>query len=886
MNNIKITYPYLLYVMLPLAALVVLGFFFIPKQKKKRPNNVISLFLHLILACTLSLAFADIRILKGDSKSELYVLVDCSDSERNNIEKIDATVSDIFEKAKANKAEPGLVCFGKNQMVYRKPGESLKSIKDVFDREKYPEFSSESSDIASALTYTKDLFSEDAVKKMVIVSDGVETDNSAVDVIASVLSENITIDAVYLNDTPEEEVSIQSIDYVDRCYTNRQQEVKVLLQSSKEKTAKVRLETGGEIKEEKETTLAPGMNVLTFYVTGTEPGTVEYELEVDADGDSFSENNHVTFSQEYTDKFSVLFIGNTAEDLTAFQAINGYDSNVTIKSYVDTNIVPYKLSDLIQYDEIVLSNINLLTLNRYDEFAKNLNAAVKTYGKSLLTFGATYTTSNGASAINDYNDLLPVQYESDEAKGLVLLIDCSGSMQSDDRLTIAKKGAIKCLDVLSDKDYVSILSFSSNVTIHQPLTSIKNKAEIIKAINGISLGGGTMLGAGLRQAYEQIYESKCEYKNVITLTDGLPSESDSELKRIVRNMASDNIICSFINIASNEGQTLLSNLADIGNGTYYFCRTASGLINIMLSSVSGEIGNTEIEESATIQYRLPNDPVLDKVTNLPDIKGYNYCRIKGTTNTVLTVQYIKKDEKGNTTGVATIPLYAYWNFGKGKVSSFTSNLTSDWTSDFRNSTSGQTFLKNSIYQSLPDRSISTLMDLTTSHNGSTMGLAVKVGESEKVGKIHVISKDPLGSESETDLVYDSKDMVYNGKTPLTEKGKYEVKATFYELQEDGSYKESETDTFYFYYDFSKEYDVLPETEGDTLLNELVKDGNGKLYQGDDVYQYTVSESDISHVSYSSTMLLFFLFSVILYLIDIFIRKSTFRIKKKKKAETE
>ena len=73
-----------------------------------------------------------------------------------------------------------------------------------------------------------------------------------------------------------------------------------------------------------------------------------------------------------------------------------------------------------------------------------------------------------------------------------------------------KKGAIKCLDVLSDKDYVSIISFSDSVKIHQPMTSIKNKSTIINAINSISLGSGTRLGAGLRQAQEQVYNSKCE----------------------------------------------------------------------------------------------------------------------------------------------------------------------------------------------------------------------------------------------------------------------------------------------------------------------------------------------------------------------------------------
>lgn len=881
MSNIKITYPYLLYVAIPLAVLVIVGFFFIPKKKKKRPNNIISLVLHIVLAVTLSLAFADIKYEKTSNQTEVYVLVDCSVSEDQNVEKLDETVKDIYDKANASLASTGVICFGKESMVYVKPGSKYKSIKDVFDDTKYPDFARDSSDIASALTYTKELFDEGSIKKIILVSDGIETDNSAMDVIDSVLSDSISVDAVAINSILSDEVAVKSVDYVDHCYVNRQQNIKALVQSSSQKVATVQLLSGGEVKQEVEATLSKGLNVVTFTTTSDKVAEVEYEVVVKDTSDTYQENNSIRFTQDYTDKFNVLFIGNAEDDYKAFLSIDGYDDNVTISPYYDDSNVPYKLEDLLTYDEIVLSNVNLQLLNHSDDFANNLNIAVSTYGKSLITYGATYTTYNGqTSYIASYNDMLPVQYESDDEKALVLLIDCSGSMNTENRLETAKKGAIKCLDVLSDKDYVAILSFSDTVKVEQPLTSIKNKKEITKAINNISnAGGGTKMAPGLQAAEKQVLYSECEYKNVITLTDGIPSETKDTLRKIVKSMASDNIICSFINISSQSGQSLLENLATVGNGSYYFCNTAATLIDIMLSSVSSEIGNTEIKEEAEIQYRINNDPVMDGVNTLPDLQGYNYCRVKGGANTVLTVQYIKKDDNGDTIGVAAVPIYAYWTFGKGKVASFTSNLSNEWTSDFRSSTAGKTFLKNVIYESLPERSISTLMDFSSENNGYTTTVSITVGRSN--GKVHIVSTAPeTGEKEEVDLLYDNKTKSYRGKVNTSVLGKYSIEATYSEPDENGQYQVVETENFSFYRDYSKEYDMLPQTSDNILLNKLVNSSGGQIYENGDEYNYVRDDEELSHVTYQSTMMIFFLISVVIYLVDIFIRKTTFKNKKK------
>ena len=878
MSNIKLTYPYLLFLIIPLVILSVVIFFFIPKQKKRRINNLISLGLHIVLSVTLPLAFSDLQVRQKKNDTEMYVVVDCSDSEKGNVEKLDAAVKSVYDKASEASSKAGVVCFGKNSFVLVKPGEKLKSVEEAFDDKKHPDFERDASDIASALNYTKGLYSDKSIKKLVLVSDGLETDNSAIDTISTLLGESIAMDSIYLNNEIKDEVSIKNVDYIDHCFTNREQTIQVLVQSTGEKNAKILLESKGEVLKEQETVLASGLNVFSFLVKSDKVCSIDYEVEIKPESDTFSENNTFSFTQDYSDDFSVLFIGNAREDLDAFKAVGGYSDNVKIKSYVDTANVPYKLNDLLKYDEIVLDNMNVMSLNHYEEFTKNLKTAVSSYGKSLLTYGATYT-SGSIDAVNDYSDLLPIQYEADGSKALALVIDTSDSMTGEDRMEIAKKGAIRCLDVLSDDDYVSIIGFNDTVQVYQPLTSIKNKNEIIKSINKMTAGGGTMLSSALRKAQDQVYDSSCEYKNVITLSDGMPGEDDAYLERIVKNMASDNIVCSFINIASDEGKKLLSKLSELGNGKYYFCRTAAGLVDVMLSSVSAQVGNTEINETAQIQYKSPDDPVLNNVQTLPDLTGYNYCRVKGGSNTVLTVQYKKKDENNNI-GVATIPIFAYWNFGKGQVASFTSNLTSDWTKSFRSSKSGKQFLNNIIYQTLPERKATSLMDMTATRNGTTMGVSILVDQTSVQGKIHVKTTNPNGVVSETDLSYDSKNRTYLANIPVKEKGKYQIEATYSEADEKGNYVEKEKDTFSFYYDFSGEYDVLPQSDDFSMMSELAKAANGRFYEKAEDYVYQVSDSELNQYSYFSTMTIFFLVSVLIYLADIFVRKSHFKSKKK------
>lgn len=87
-------------------------------------------------------------------------------------------------------------------------------------------------------------------------------------------------------------------------------------------------------------------------------------------------------------------------------------------------------------------------------------------------------------SLSTYNDMLPVQSQPSDSRAIVLLIDSSGSM-SGASLSNAKEGAKEVAKLLNKGDQISVVTFESNVTIVQPMTSITSedgRNEIIKNI--------------------------------------------------------------------------------------------------------------------------------------------------------------------------------------------------------------------------------------------------------------------------------------------------------------------------------------------------------------------------------------------------------------------
>lgn len=883
MNNFEIHNPWLLFVALPLLIVVVVGYLLLPKQKKRRPKNIASLAIHCVICITLALAFADIRYVEDKSNVELYMVVDCSASEEKNVEKIDTIINDVKDKA-SDKTKVGVVCFAKNSEVLVKPGAKIKSVAEMFDEKKHSDFDNDASDIKSALLYTNELYSDNVVRRMILVTDGMETDNKAVEAVDQLLSNDVYLDCISLTTNIGDEVAITGIEYTDHCYVNRQQVVKASVHSTREQNITLNLTSNGSLIESKEVNVNRGLNIVSFDTPSDKVGTFDYQISIAGKHDSYEENNSKGFTQDFTDKFNILFVGKTQEELNNFKAMNLYTENTVIDSKIDKANLPATLDELIKYDEIILSDTNLAQVNNGEEFIANLNTAVNLYGKSVLTFGGTYSGKSNLEYIHSYNDMLPIQFESNEGRAIVFLIDVSGSMSTDDRLGKAKSGAIRCLDVLTDKDYVSIVTFSDDVKIVQPLTSIKNKAQIAAKIRRISSEGGTTMGPGLEEAYKQVKTSSLESRTVITLSDGQPFDSDSSLKRRVISYAAQGIVFSFINISNNysDSISLLKSLSAFGNGNYYYVRSASGLVSTMVNSVLSDIQETVIEEKTAITIRQADDPVMTGVTGqLSDLEAYNFCRLKSGATTVLTAQYKKTVD--DTVKTATVPIYAYWDLGKGKVASFSSSLAGNASKALRECSAGKLLFKNIGVQTLPDRNMVSILDMTYVNNGKTSQVSVGTNNGDNTAKVSIKVTSPAGEEKDYELYFDGAKYTTTVETGAT--GKYNVHISYQPAKTDSkgnvTYEEKESLDLPLYFDYSKEYDVFTEENNDTLYNVSTL-ANGSLTV--DKAKLSSLDKIIAFKSVKSSMIFFLLLSVILFLVDVFIRKSDFKPKKKAVAQ--
>lgn len=165
---------------------------------------------------------------------------------------------------------------------------------------------------------------------------------------------------------------------------------------------------------------------------------------------------------------------------------------------------------------------------------------------------------------------------ADDGSNLVFLIDVSGSMDSSDKLDLAKQAMSMLVDELTDKDTVSIVTYASGEEIIiEGANPAKDKAKLLSAIDSLRAGGSTNGQRGLAQAYEvaQKFLRPNGNNRVIMCSDGdlnVGITSESDLHDYVTEKKETGIYLSVLGFGDgNYKDTKMETLADDGNGNYY-----------------------------------------------------------------------------------------------------------------------------------------------------------------------------------------------------------------------------------------------------------------------------------------------------------------------------
>ena len=109
------------------------------------------------------------------------------------------------------------------------------------------------------------------------------------------------------------------------------------------------------------------------------------------------------------------------------------------------------------------------------------------------------------------------------ATDMVIILDRSGSMSEDNKMTYAKAAIQDMLSRLGQNDHFALIGFSDSAMIHSELVAVTDaqRARLNTIVASIKPGGGTDLGASLTLAHQLISgQSSDRRRKILLLSDG------------------------------------------------------------------------------------------------------------------------------------------------------------------------------------------------------------------------------------------------------------------------------------------------------------------------------------------------------------------------------
>ncbi len=887
MNSINFDNPWLLFLALPLFLIICVPFIIAVKKENKNWHNVTSLVIHCVMVLLIAFSAAGTTINTTLTETHVYVVCDLSQSTSNNLDEIDKHIQQL---QLPSNSKMGVVCFANNPVVTTPLGEDPASVKDAVSDARIDR---SGTDIVGALEYTRRLFVDDVIKRIVLITDARQSDESDPNALyrtAQALNqENIQIDAIFLNSTLDDstpEVQVLSVEASSQVYVGRQTKATVLLQSNVDTRANLRFSRIGESEENLFTQTVivhAGTTSIDLSLNTSEVGENNYKVTLDyVELDTNAYNNSMTFTQIVEQSPKALLITGNASLANGDKAtLENYFSSESLTVVTQEN-APFSIQELCEYDEIVLSNVDVAKLSSPTMFVDNLTAVVSNLGKSLSVFGELSHSGGYEQAYSNLTKVLPLGYGNDSHQGTLytIVFDLSSSMRNSNKLFDAKEALRSYVSMLNDKDSLLFYSFNNTLdNIFSTAVSGINRNEIydeIDALNNASLDHDTHIWEFLLDIKDTLNKGYADYQDrqIILVSDLVdrstdPTDYTTVATQTINELASNGIYTNIIHLSNNvtessEVQTALTNMSPVVDAlescSLYKWSPADGETDA-LETWKQNVSEIKVERFVNVNVLLRSDDVMQGVTDktstsLEFIGGFIRTYERPSATTVLSVEYEGKD----------LPLYAYRNFINGKVSVFASNLSGNWLVGWQNAEEEQDTIAykffNNVFDTLvPDECVR--QQFRTELDLSTIGLCQVTLTPAKINNASTpsvtITKPDGTTVTYNSIDFDASHYTFSFDTPSV--GAYKIDVKYDNV--------AEVYSFVYNLSYLPEYDSFIVYDAVPLIKMLSE--SGQVITNGEPLVLTNDEKIVgSQTVYLASA--FLIISACLFVIDIIIRK--------------
>ncbi len=854
--------PWLLFLLVPAYALMLWPYFRLSKQHRRTTSRVVSLVLHsvIILLCVFMICGMSFEHTTVSIKNDVIILVDASDSNKASKDDMNEFIQNVVEESEDG-YRLGIITFANGQVYAAELNSNgEQAYKNYIACTDKPE--GNASDIASALMFAREKLADPSSGRIIILSDGLETDGSALAAVKTLADEGTRVDTKFFSPKGyKNEVQINSVEVPQTMAVGTTESIMVTLESvtegSVQITAHIALYDNDVLYRELDAQLSGGTDVIPIDYTLINPTFHKFKVVVTADSDTISENNEYYSYLNIQASHKLLLVEGSENAAKSIEDLMKGDYELERKSVTE---LPATYEELCRYSEVVFANVANADLPV--GYGDILTQYVEVFGGGFYTVGGDRAYQENDMKDSKYQDLLPVEASTGrKSLGLLLVIDRSSSMKENNRLNLAKDAAKASVNMLEDEDYIGIITFDEDpeATItNNGLFSMSRKDTVLDRIDKIELGYGTHYTKALTKANDLFTGfNETDLKHIIFLSDGDPQrDNEADYLRIIETMAKSDITLSTIALGASVSTETAEKMATVGKGRFYAVTNETRLREAMVEETKAASSQYENEKQTTLEIKSFTSAAVSGITegDLPKLRGYYGTKLKNDATLILSHN--------------TDPIYAEWSLGRGRVGSFTCDLSGKWSADFLSSQSGQKFIEQSISSLLPKTVDQTYADIRAEIVNDNLSAELHVytdAQEWETVTAQLISPDRTTS---TITLEKQTGSLFAGVFDMHDSGIYEIRIT----KTNGT--ETTEISAYTAFSYSKEYSAFAnETECFQFLQSVSENGNGTtLFSPENLFG---KQNEVVRSTFNP-QLTFLIICIVLFLLDIVVRK--FKIK--------
>jgi len=631
-----------------------------------RARKVLATGLRSLLATLLVFALAQPQCSRPNRGVATILILDRSDSIPEEArKKQDEFVSKVFSELGEDDAA-GVVVVGADAAV-----ESIVAGRRPFAKV-LSRVDPRATDLAAAVRLASASFPEGKGRRIVLLSDGNETQGDLLAAAEIASTENVAIDFVALESGKPGEALVSGLEAPTQQPANEPLSLRGLVESSVEQAATLRLERNGLLIEEKTLRLPPGKSAVVFQDRLEKAGFYQYQLSLRGEKDLDVRNNLASAYVSVLSKPRVLVLqmdnGRTLVDALGAQ---GLDVDLRTPAAIPTR--PHQLQN---FAAVIFNDLNAMTLTPGQ--MRMIQQAVRDTGIGFAMVGGENSFLPGGYYGTPIAEALPVDLnirnrKSFPSTSIAILVDASGSMGAMEdgapKIRLAAQAAEYTVKLLSPQDRVGVGGSTDGIEIVAPMQTLTNKDAVIEQIRKLSVGGGGIyVRPTVERAEQMLMAETSKVRHFILLADGADCDDTDGVLGIVMRMRASKITTTVVAIGDGKDVPFLKNVAAVGGGRFFLAKRASQLPAIFTQDTS-MVARSAIEEGVFFPEVFAGDEMTRGITATPSLKAYCLSELKPLAR--LGMRTPKKD-----------PLLASWQYGLATSVAFTSDAHPRWAANW------------------------------------------------------------------------------------------------------------------------------------------------------------------------------------------------------------